>query len=105
MIDRSIEYRNVIMRCDLINKSAYRELDNTFRMERYKYGMEAVWSEVQKLAGEFAKESNEEVMAYFRGRFDKDKLEKRCIFIKDVKTQKYIGRCLSDIFAYSAVVL
>lgn len=95
MIDRSIEYRNVIMRCDHINKSAYRELDDAFCMERYQYGMEAVWSEVQKLAGEFSEESNEEVMAYFRGRFDKEKLKKRCIFIKDVKTQKYIGTCIA----------
>lgn len=55
MIDRSIEYRNVIMRCDHINKSAYRELDGAFCIERYKPRMEAVWCEVQKQAGEFGK--------------------------------------------------
>lgn len=83
------------MRCDQINKSAYRELDDGVCIEKYKIGMEDVWIRVQKSAGEFSEESDEKVKEYFLNRFDQEKLEKRCIFLKDIQTKTYIGTCIA----------
>lgn len=48
MIDDSIEYRNIIMRCDRIEKTAYRNLSSDMEIEFFKEGMEAVWADVRK---------------------------------------------------------
>ncbi len=79
MIKKSIEYRNIIMRCDQINKIAYRELDDLVCIEKYKVGMEAVWMKVQKSAGEFSEESDEKVKEYFLHRFNQEKLEESSV--------------------------
>ena len=36
MIDDSIEYRNIIMRCDRIEKTAYRNLSSDMEIEFFK---------------------------------------------------------------------
>ena len=53
MIDDSIEYRSIIMRCDQIEKTAYRNLSSDMEIEFFKEGMETVWADVQKRAGEY----------------------------------------------------
>ena len=42
MIDSSIEYKSIILRCDRIDKSAYLELDSDVEIEFYKKGKETV---------------------------------------------------------------
>lgn len=61
MIDKTIEYRNVIMRCDRIEKSAYVGLYDNYCIEKYSDGMESVWTDIQKSAGEFADDTDEDV--------------------------------------------
>lgn len=48
MIDDSIEYKNIIMRCDGIEESAYVNLSSDVEIEFYQKGMEVVWAAVQK---------------------------------------------------------
>ena len=95
MIDRTIEYRNIIMRCDIVEKSAYVELSDRYCILKYSDGMEAVWTDIQKAAGEFANETDEEVKSYFISRFDSELLRKRCLFLKEIETGKYIGTCIA----------
>ncbi len=97
MIDNSIAYKSIIMRCDWIEKSAFLELSSEVEIEFYKIGMEVVWVQVQKSAGEFAEESDEQVKAYFMQKYGckPAELEKRCIFLKDICTGKYIGTCMA----------
>lgn len=97
MIDDSIEYRNIIMRCDRIEKTAYRNLSSDMEIEFFKEGMEAVWADVQKRAGEFKDVSDTDIMNYFIKRFgvSKSELSKRCIFMKEKSTSKYIGTCIA----------
>ena len=95
MVNRTIEYRIIIMRCDTINKSAYVDLHKNYCMERYKNGMEAVWVDIQKAAGEFVHETDEEVRSYFLNRFDRVALYDKCIFLKEMDTGKYIGTCIA----------
>lgn len=82
MIDNSIPYKSIIMRCDQIEKSAYLELSFEVELEFFKNGMEDVWVHVQKSAGEFEKESDEQVKAYFMERYGckPAELKERCIF-------------------------
>lgn len=97
MIDYSIEYKSIVMRCDHINENAYIELDSNVVVEFYKEGMESVWAEVQKNAGEFQDKSNSEVQAFFLERYGKDRSElmKRCLFLKERNSNKYIGTCMA----------
>lgn len=97
MIDNSIEYKSIIMRCDQIEKSAFLELSSEVEIEFYQNGMEDVWVQVQKCAGEFEKESDEQVKAYFMERYGckSSELKKRCIFLKDMRKGEYIGTCMA----------
>lgn len=97
MIDNSIPYKSIIMRCNRMEKSAFRELASEVEIEFYKTGMEVVWVQVQKSAGEFAEESDEQVKVFFMQKYGckPAELEKRCIFLKDICTGKYIGTCMA----------
>lgn len=96
MIDASIEYKSIIMRCDRIDKSAYLELPSGIEAVFYKEGMEMVWAKVQKAAGEFAEDSVS-AAAYFMERYGarRRELSERCVFLKEQKTGSYIGTCMA----------
>ena len=85
------------MRCDRIDKSAYTEPDSGVEIVFFKQGMESVWAEVQKGAGEFADCTEEEIVSYFTKRFGtaQQELERRYIFLKEKKTGVYIGTCIA----------
>ena len=97
MIDSSIEYKSIILRCDRIDKSAYLALDSDVEIAFYKNGMETIWAKVQKGAGEFEKDIESDVTAYFIERYgcEQDELGKRCIFLKEKNTNNYIGTCMA----------
>lgn len=95
MIDNKIEYRNIIMRCDKIEDGAYADLPEDYCIEKYSVGMEKTWTAIQKAAGEFASDSDEEVQSYFLNRFNNEKLMNRCLFLKDIQTKKYVGTCIA----------
>lgn len=97
MIDCNIAYKSIIMRCDRIDKSAYAEPDSDVEIEFFQQGMESVWAEVQKGAGEFADCTETEVVSYFTKRFgeSQQELERRCILLKEKETGTYIGTCIA----------
>lgn len=97
MIDASIEYKSIIMRCDRIDKSAYLELPSGIEAVFYKEGMEMVWAKVQKAAGEFAEDSVSDAAAYFMERYGdrRQELSERCVFLKEQETGRYIGTCMA----------
>lgn len=97
MMNSSIEYKSIIMRCDNINHTAYRELPSNTMIELYKRGMENTWKDIQKLAGEFSSKTDTEIVHYFLERFgDKESLlETQCFFLKSQKNSQYIGTCMA----------
>lgn len=97
MIDASIEYKSIIMRCDRIDKSAYLELPSGVEVVFYKAGMEMVWAKVQKAAGEFAEDSVSDAAACFMERYGdrQQELSERCVFLKEQETGSYIGTCMA----------
>ncbi len=48
MVDEAIAYKSIIMRCDKINKKAYRTLSSDVEMESYQKSMEVAWAQIQK---------------------------------------------------------
>lgn len=97
MFDTSIEYCSIIMRCDHIYHKAYRNVPEHVTIEYYKDDMEEIWKDIQKEAGEFSTKTDQETLQYFSTRFghQKDLLRKRCLFLKDKKTDQYIGTCMA----------
>lgn len=97
MFDKSIEYRSIIMRCDIINKQAFCPLPSSVSIEYYTDGMEKIWIKIQREAGEFSQKTDAEVLTYFKERFlsKKDLLKKCCIFLRDNQTGNYIGTCMA----------
>ena len=97
MVYNSIAYKSIIMRCDCVKKGAFLETASEVEMVFYKAGMEEVWAQVQKAAGEFADESYEQVISYFMRRYGDNpvELERRCIFLKEKKTGTFIGTCMA----------
>lgn len=95
MIDKEIEYKSIIMRCNSVNPDAFIALDPNITMEYYSRDMEYIWIEIQKSVGEFAGYSDKEIYSYFHDKFMiyKEQMMQRCIFIKDKKSGKYIGTC------------
>lgn len=59
MSERNIAYKSIIMRCDCIKESACLEVSDKFAIVKYRPGMEAVWVEIQKAAGQFGGYSDE----------------------------------------------
>jgi len=95
MIDKSIEYKSIIMRCDKVNSSAFCELSNDVEIQYYEQGMEEIWIEIQKSVGELENYSDADIKDYFKDKFlsKTNELVKRCIFLKDLKNGFYIGTC------------
>ena len=95
MIDKSIEYKSIIMRCDKVNSSAFCELSNDVEIQYYEQGMEEIWIEIQKSVGEFENYSDADIKDYFKDKFlsKTNELVKRCIFLKDLNSGFYVGTC------------
>lgn len=91
MINKEIEYKSILMRCDNVNPNAFIALDPNLTMEFYSSDMESIWIKIQKSVGEFTGYSDKEIYTYFRDKFMvyKEQLMQRCIFIKDRKSGTY----------------
>lgn len=88
MIDSQVEYRSIIMRCDRIDKSAYLEPASNVEFVCYQKGMEAVWADIQKNAGEFDYPGTDrESDACFKKIYDKRGL---CEVGKDQDLRRYL---------------
>lgn len=95
MIDKSIEYKSIIMRCACVNGSAFCNLSEDIEIQYYKQGMEKIWIDIQKSVGAFENYSDVEIRDYFNDKFisKTNELERRCIFLKDIKNGIYVGTC------------
>lgn len=99
MAERSIPYKSIFMRCDVIDKSACLELPSFLELVHYQPGMEADWARIQKHAGEFADKSEEQVSAFFLEQFGGEQylsaLQERCLFLREKETGNMVGTCMA----------
>ena len=73
LLEKSIPYKSIIMRCDSINRNAFSEAEECFSIVKYKPGMKSVWIEIQKAAGQFEGYSDADIADYFEKTFLYDK--------------------------------
>lgn len=89
MLDRSIPYYNIIMRCD-----SFRPLpENTqsITVRNYRHGDEKHWAEIEYSIGDFP--SVDEAERYFKTHYT-DEIFERCFFAED-KNKNVIGTCIA----------
>lgn len=95
LLEKSIPYKSIIMRCDTINKNAFSEVEERFSIVKYQSEMKSVWIEIQKIAGQFEGYSDADIADYFEKTFlyDSNEIGERCFFLKDNIEEVYIGTC------------
>ena len=93
MIDRSIPYYNLILRCDRIHTHSV-SLPGNYHFKMYDDGDEKHWAELECEIGDFS--SVEEAETYFRRNYCKqiDELKKLCVFVVDDKGN-VVGSCIA----------
>jgi len=88
MLDKTLEYVEIIMRRRGNRKLRSIDLPEGFRIVMYKEGDEKDWADIESSVGEF--DSSDKALEYFKGKYlpYQDELKRRCIFIKDRKGKK-----------------
>jgi ribosomal protein S18 acetylase RimI-like enzyme len=93
MLDRSISYKNIIMRCDHpVTQEA--DLPAGYKFMSYKPGSENDWASLEHEIGDFT--SHDEALRYFHENYmlDLDELERRCVFVEN-KAGQILASCLA----------
>ena len=81
MLDKSIPYKNIIMRADSFSEKKAFHLPQGFSCKAFSLGDEPHWAEVEASVGEF--DSSEEALVYFEKKYlpELENLKQRCRFI------------------------
>ena len=93
MIDRSIPYYNLILKCNKICTTPV-SLPKGYSFKMYDVGDEKYWAKLEYEIGDFS--SVEEAETYFKTNYCNqiDKLKKRCVFVVD-NTDNIVGSCIA----------
>ena len=80
MLDKSIPYKNLIMRADIFSPAFFCALPAGFSIKTYEPGDEVHWAAIETSVGEFDSES--EALDYFKETYlpTIDELRRRCFF-------------------------
>ena len=90
MLDRSIPYKNLIMRCDSFEPLTDNTNDITVR--NYQTCDEKHWADIEFSIGDFP--STDEAEQYFKAHYNTDDVFERCFFAED-KNNNIIGTCIA----------
>ena len=93
MLDRTIPFYNLILRCDRFDQPCV-SIPNEYRIIRYHEGLESSWAKLETDIGDFR--STDEAETYFRRTYlsNPDLLEKRALFLTD-RSNDVIGSCIA----------
>lgn len=97
MVDETIPYKSIIMRCGHVDHSAFRPLPEQLRIKCYEPADLEQWIDIQASAGAFAGETREQIGAYFSKKFGayEEELKRRCMFLVEKASGAYIGACMA----------
>lgn len=93
MIDRSIPYYNLILKCDKIHITPI-SLPEGYHFKMFEVGDEKFWAKLEYEIGDFS--SVEEAYTYFKANYCNqiDELKKRCVFVVD-NSDDVVGSCIA----------
>lgn len=96
MLNKTIPYKNLLMRCDELQDDAFGVLPEGYYFRMYQDGDERLWVEVEFSIGEFERMSVKQVEDYFKNEYysRKDLLYKRCVFVMN-SAKKAVGTCMA----------
>jgi ribosomal protein S18 acetylase RimI-like enzyme len=96
MLDKSIPYKNLLMKCTKINENALTSLPDGYTFKMYRDGDEGLWADIELSIGEFEFMTREQVEDYFIKEYfgRKEKLYERCIFALDLNNIP-VGTCMA----------
>ncbi len=89
-IDRSIPYKNIIMRCDNFNNKNY--YNNDIKIRNYNDGDEIHWAKIEYAVGDFI--NVESAKQYFTEHYKTDDIYERCFFAED-NNKNVVGTCIA----------
>lgn len=97
MPKRKIPYKSIIMRCDAVDKSAFRRMPEHIRIKCYEPGDVERWADIQFSAGAFEGETREQIASYFSAKFGayEEELKRRCLFLIEKASGADIGACMA----------
>lgn len=83
MVDKTIPYKNILMKCDHLNFNSKTTLPKGFYFKMYEEGDEILWAQIEYEIGDF--NSYDEALQYFINTYlpKKELLTKRCMFVVD----------------------
>jgi len=92
MLDKSIPYKNIIMRAERFDPGLAVRIPEGYTLKRYEKGDEAHWAQIETSVGEF--DSEREAHAYFTSGYlcDLPALKRRCLFVLG-PDGRYAGTC------------
>ncbi|KIR03839.1 acetyltransferase, GNAT family [Lachnospiraceae bacterium TWA4] len=94
MIDRTIPFYNMILKCDKIQEFKP-ILPNSYQFRMYQEGDEKNWAELEFEIGDF--ETVEKAKQYFLSAYcsnDLNEISKRCVFVINQKNE-IVGSCIA----------
>ena len=93
MLDRSIPYYNLILKCDKICTTSV-SLPEGYSFKMYDVGDEKHWAKLENKIGDFS--SIEEAEMYFKTNYCNqiDELKNRCVFVVDTHGD-IVGSCIA----------
>lgn len=96
MLDKTIPYYNILMKCPYISRDKAIYLPYGYTFKTYEDGDEAAWADIERAAGDFEDITKEETVDYFRKQYfpHKEELYERCMFALDEK-KKPVGTCMA----------
>ncbi len=93
MLDRTIPYYNLLMRCDAVETERF-TLPYDHRIRLYEPGDAASWARIERAVGDFPGKVQAQVEAYFLGRYDQEALRRRCLMALD-GDGRAVGACIA----------
>ncbi len=92
MLDKTIPYKNIIMRAESFSPSFFCSLPEGFRIKPYEPGDETQWASIETAVGEFDTET--EAREYFVKVYlpYQDEIRRRCFFVLSPEGE-YVGTC------------
>ena len=96
MLDKSIPYKNIFMKCTQIKENAMMLLPDNYSFKLYEDGDEKYWAAIELAVGEFEHMTQEQVEEYFRKEYftKKEELYQRCLFVFG-SDKKPVGTCMA----------
>jgi GNAT superfamily N-acetyltransferase len=94
MLDKTIPYKNLLMKCTKINENAMSSLPVGYTFKWYEDGDESLWADIELSIGEFDHMLKKQVEDFFRDGYfgNKEKLMERCLLVLD-DNEKPVGTC------------